>query len=73
MTSRFRPTIGEKSQKQDQFLNLSHFMYTKGFEVVFSLNGSLIVVKNVYKDFKMKNLLKISLFCVKVEFRIFVG
>ena len=54
-------------KKQHYFLNLSHFMYTKGFEVIFSVNGSLIDDKNDHEDLKMKIILKTSLFCVKFE------
>ena len=42
-------------------------MYTKGFEVVFSVNGSLIDDENVHEGFKIKIFLKTSLFCIKVE------
>ena len=42
-------------------------MYTKGFEVIFSVNGSLIDDKNDHEDLKMKIILKTSLFCVKFE------
>ena len=41
-------------------------MYTKGFEVVFSLSGSLIDVKNVHERLNIIFFLKTSLFYVKV-------
>ena len=42
-------------------------MYTKGFEVVFSVNGGLINDENVHEGLTIKIFLKTSLFCVKVE------
>ena len=56
----------KKGKKQHFFENLSHFMFTKGFEVVFSVNGILIDVKNVHEHLKIKIFVKTSLFCVKV-------
>ena len=47
-------------------MNINLIMYTKGFEVVFSVNGSLIDDKNVHKGLKIKIFLTTSLFCVKV-------
>ena len=43
-------------------------MYTKGFEIVFSVNGSLIDDKNVHEGLKIKTFLKTSLSYFKNRF-----
>ena len=46
---------GEKRNKKKQhfFVNLLHFLYTKGFEVGSPVNDSLIDDKNVHEGLKI--------------------